>query len=159
MLVAFCNFCSRNFAQPFVLIGNFRQIWASTGHPLGVISEFNFRSRSIVCIQRDIRGSRPMHAQSTASSERNISLRPLLPVPGAGLRRERALAHMLFGSVELAGIPLAYDRSAEIYGEGEAADYVYKVITGAVRTYKILNDGRRQINAFDLRGEIFGLEV
>ena len=100
-----------------------------------------------------------MHAQSTASSERNISLRPLLPVPGAELRTERALAHMLFGSVELAGIPLAYDRSAEIYGEGEAADYVYKVITGAVRTYKILNDGRRQINAFYLPGDIFGLEL
>jgi CRP-like cAMP-binding protein len=100
-----------------------------------------------------------MHAQSTASSERNISLRPLSLVPGAGLRAERAPAHMLFGSAELAGIPLAYDRSAEIYGEGEAADYVYKVIAGAVRTYKILNDGRRQINAFYLRGEIFGLEV
>jgi len=98
-----------------------------------------------------------MHAQSTASSERTISLRPLSPVPG--LRTERAPAHMLFGSAELASIPLPYDRNAEIYGEGEAADYVYKVISGAVRTYKVLNDGRRQINAFYLPGDIFGLEV
>jgi CRP-like cAMP-binding protein len=66
---------------------------------------------------------------------------------------------MLFGSPELTGIPIAYDRNAEIYGEGEAADYVYKVITGAVRTYKVLNDGRRQINAFYLPGDFFGLEL
>jgi CRP-like cAMP-binding protein len=57
------------------------------------------------------------------------------------------------------GIPIAYDRNAEIYGEGEAADYVYKVIRGAVRTYKVLNDGRRQINAFYLPGDLFGLEL
>jgi hypothetical protein len=31
---------------------------------------------------------------------------------------------MLFGSPELASIPVAYDRSAEIYGEGEPADSV-----------------------------------
>jgi CRP/FNR family transcriptional regulator, nitrogen fixation regulation protein len=65
----------------------------------------------------------------------------------------------LFGSQELTGISIAYDRNAEIYGEGEAADYVYKVISGAVRAYKVLNDGRRQINAFHLPGDLFGLEL
>ena len=54
---------------------------------------------------------------------------------------------------------MTYDRNGEIYGEGEAADYVYKVISGAVRTYKVLNDGRRQINAFYLPGDCFGLEL
>ena len=37
--------------------------------------------------------------------------------------------------------------------------YLYKVISGSVRTYKILNDGRRQIGAFYLPGDIFGLEM
>jgi CRP-like cAMP-binding protein len=69
------------------------------------------------------------------------------------------VSHMLFGSPELAGIPIAYDRNAEIYGEGEAADYVYRVISGAVRIYKVLNDGRRQINAFYMPGDFFGLEL
>jgi hypothetical protein len=32
------------------------------------------------------------------------------------------------------------------------------VIEGAVRSYKLLSDGRRQINAFHLVGDIFGLE-
>ena len=33
-----------------------------------------------------------------------------------------------------------------------------KVVSGSVRTYKILSDGRRQIGGFYLPGDIFGLE-
>jgi CRP/FNR family nitrogen fixation transcriptional regulator len=51
-----------------------------------------------------------------------------------------------------------YERGTEIYGEKEPAEYVYQVRTGAVRTYKLLSDGRRQIGAFHLIGDIFGLE-
>jgi CRP-like cAMP-binding protein len=54
---------------------------------------------------------------------------------------------------------MAFARNEEIYGEGETADYIYKVVSGAVRTYKVLNDGRRQISAFHLPGDIFGLEA
>jgi CRP/FNR family transcriptional regulator, nitrogen fixation regulation protein len=32
------------------------------------------------------------------------------------------------------------------------------VIEGAVRSHKLLSDGRRQIGAFHLAGDIFGLE-
>ena len=51
-----------------------------------------------------------------------------------------------------------YKRKAEIYGEKEPAEYVYQVKSGAVRSYKLLSDGRRQIGAFHLAGDIFGLE-
>jgi CRP/FNR family transcriptional regulator, nitrogen fixation regulation protein len=51
-----------------------------------------------------------------------------------------------------------YHRGAEIFGESEASEYVYQVIEGAVRSYKLLSDGRRQIGAFHLVGDIFGLE-
>jgi CRP/FNR family transcriptional regulator, nitrogen fixation regulation protein len=51
-----------------------------------------------------------------------------------------------------------YRRSAEIFGEGEPAEYVYQVTEGAVRSYKLLSDGRRQIGAFHLAGDMFGLE-
>lgn len=53
---------------------------------------------------------------------------------------------------------LTYKSGTEIYGEKEPADYVYQVRTGAVRKYKLLSDGRRQIGAFKLVGDIFGLE-
>jgi len=52
-----------------------------------------------------------------------------------------------------------YDRGEEICGEGEPTTYVYRVISGAVRTYKVLRDGRRQIDAFYLPGEAFGLNA
>jgi CRP/FNR family transcriptional regulator, nitrogen fixation regulation protein len=51
-----------------------------------------------------------------------------------------------------------YSRGAEIYGEAEPADYLYQVVEGAVRTHKLLSDGRRQIGAFHLVGDVFGLE-
>ena len=57
------------------------------------------------------------------------------------------------------GACMSFPRNAEIYGEYEPADYLYKVVSGTVRTYKILTDGRRQIGAFYLPGDIFGLEI
>lgn len=62
-------------------------------------------------------------------------------------------------SVAQMGAPMPYARDTEIYGEGEDAEYIYQVASGAVRTYKILSDGRRQIGAFYLPGDIFGLEI
>jgi len=52
----------------------------------------------------------------------------------------------------------SYERDEQIFGEDEPADYVYQVTDGAVRSYKLLLDGRRQIGAFHLAGDIFGLE-
>jgi len=51
-----------------------------------------------------------------------------------------------------------YPRDGEMYGEGEPAEFVYQVLRGAARSYKLLSDGRRQIGAFHLPGDIFGLE-
>src|SRR4051812_21334123 len=50
-----------------------------------------------------------------------------------------------------------YKKGNEIYGEKEPADFIYQVKIGAVRSYKLLSDGRRQIGAFHLAGDIFGL--
>jgi len=50
-------------------------------------------------------------------------------------------------------------RDEEIFGEGESADYVYQVVSGAVRTHRILRDGRRQIDEFHFAGDYFGLEL
>ena len=65
----------------------------------------------------------------------------------------------LGNSIEMMGAPMPFARNAEIYGENEPAEYLYKVVSGSVRTYKVLNDGRRQIGAFYLPGDMFGLEV
>jgi CRP-like cAMP-binding protein len=62
------------------------------------------------------------------------------------------------GCPELIGAKLTYGRDEEIYGEAEEAEFVYKVVSGAVRTHKLLSDGRRQIGAFHLPGDLFGFE-
>lgn len=59
----------------------------------------------------------------------------------------------------VAGAAMPFDRNSEIFGEAEPADYFYQVVSGAVRTYKVLEDGRRQIGAFYLPGDVFGLEA
>jgi CRP/FNR family nitrogen fixation transcriptional regulator len=51
-----------------------------------------------------------------------------------------------------------YSKGSEIFGQAEPADYIRQVIEGAVRSHKLLSDGRRQIGAFHLPGDIFGLE-
>jgi CRP-like cAMP-binding protein len=60
--------------------------------------------------------------------------------------------------MELMGARISYVRNVEIYGEGEPAEYLYKVVSGTVRICKLLDDGRRQVT-FHMPGEIFGLEV
>jgi CRP/FNR family nitrogen fixation transcriptional regulator len=71
----------------------------------------------------------------------------------------QAAAPSLDCALEMMGAIMSFPRNAEIYGENEPADYVYKVIGGTVRTSKILDDGRRQIGEFYLPGDIFGLDV
>jgi CRP/FNR family nitrogen fixation transcriptional regulator len=79
-----------------------------------------------------------------------IFARPAAPVR-AGLAGE--------GPLGMIGVPMRFARNAEIYGEAEPAEYLYQVISGAVRTYRMLDDGRRQICAFYLPGDIFGFEA
>jgi CRP/FNR family transcriptional regulator, nitrogen fixation regulation protein len=64
----------------------------------------------------------------------------------------------LAGHARLVATEFSYRKDEEIYGEDEPAEYLYQVISGAVRTYKLLADGRRQIGAFHLPGDVFGLE-
>ena len=80
--------------------------------------------------------------------------------PAAGLRQAPPAAKgARAGALELMGALMPFARNSEIYGENEPADYLYKVVSGAVRSYKVLVDGRRQIGGFYLPGDIFGLET
>jgi hypothetical protein len=79
---------------------------------------------------------------------RNVALAATKVFDGASERKP------LGQSIYLMGAAMSYPRNAEIYGENELAEYLYKVISGAVRTYKILSDGRRQIGGFYLGGTL-----
>ncbi len=60
--------------------------------------------------------------------------------------------------MQLIGSVTYYPRRVQIVHEDEAADRLYKVISGTVCTYKVLSDGRRQIGGFYFAGDVFGLE-
>jgi len=90
-------------------------------------------------------------ATALPSTRPERAVRPLSTSPAS---ETRPLAQHM----QLMGVAMSFPRNAEIFGENEPADYLYKLISGTVRTYKILNDGRRQIGDFYLSGDVFGLE-
>jgi CRP-like cAMP-binding protein len=51
------------------------------------------------------------------------------------------------------------DRDEEIISQGDRAEYCYEVVTGCVRTVRLLEDGRRQVGEFLLAGDIFGWDT
>ena len=75
------------------------------------------------------------------------------PIPAAVIMQGATPAH------EPQGVTLRLAKGEELFAEGEEAAYFYKVAAGTVRSYKLLSDGRRQIDAFHLSGDIFGIEV
>jgi CRP/FNR family nitrogen fixation transcriptional regulator len=87
---------------------------------------------------------------AAATAKSSIYARPSAPVRSGPLPE---------GPLGLMGAPMRFARNVEIYGEDEPAEYLYQVISGAVRTYRTLDDGRRQIGAFYLPGDIFGVEA
>jgi len=64
----------------------------------------------------------------------------------------------LRGEARAMGSARSYGKDEEVYGEGDKASWYFKVVSGVVRTCKILSDGRRQIDAFHVAGDIFGIE-
>jgi CRP/FNR family transcriptional regulator, nitrogen fixation regulation protein len=60
--------------------------------------------------------------------------------------------------IDLAPKTKTFRHDATIFEEGEPTDYIYKVTRGAVRSYKMLGDGRRKIEAFRLPGDLFGID-
>lgn len=58
----------------------------------------------------------------------------------------------------IAGPVQHFTQDQEIYGEGDDAQIFFKVISGVVRTCKFLGNGRRQIDAFYVPGDVFGFE-
>jgi CRP/FNR family nitrogen fixation transcriptional regulator len=78
---------------------------------------------------------------------------PLFTLEAPPLRKSVDAATSTVGSVQ------SFAKDEEIFAEGDKAAYVYKVLSGVVRTSKLLSDGRRQIDAFHLAGDIFGIEA
>jgi CRP/FNR family nitrogen fixation transcriptional regulator len=62
-------------------------------------------------------------------------------------------------TLRTAGSVVQVAEGREIFAEGEDADVFFKVVSGVVRVCKFLSDGRRQIEAFHVAGDVFGFEL
>jgi len=65
----------------------------------------------------------------------------------------------LQNTIEATGETVSFDPNEEIYAEEDLSLYLYKVRKGTVRLCRLLEDGRRQISAFLVPGDMFGLEL
>jgi CRP/FNR family nitrogen fixation transcriptional regulator len=96
--------------------------------------------------------------ETTLMLDQSLAHAPVRPRWGRTLSSESAESALFSGHPELTIAKFTYGRGERIFGEGETAEYVYQVLCGAVRSFRLLSDGRRQIGAFRLAGDAFGLE-
>lgn len=66
---------------------------------------------------------------------------------------------MLGHTLVPAGVSIRRGAGEEIFAEGEPVDTVYQVLSGTVRTYRLLGDGRRHVCDFHVPGDVLGLEA
>ena len=84
--------------------------------------------------------------------------------------RARAAGHVAFGisrspvpnsaeHFDLIVTEVAFSSNGQLYMEGESSTYLYKIVSGVARSYRMTAEGRRQIVAFHVPGDLFGFEV
>ncbi len=52
-----------------------------------------------------------------------------------------------------------FERGRTVIGEGEPAGYLFNVVRGSVKLYKLLSDGRRQVTGFLFPGDFLGIAL
>ncbi|MBL8577233.1 MAG: helix-turn-helix domain-containing protein [Mesorhizobium sp.] len=65
--------------------------------------------------------------------------------------------NLLSREIDALGTAMTFPRNRVIFCERDPAVYLYKVVSGVVRTCRFLADGRRQIDSFHFKADIFGL--
>lgn len=56
------------------------------------------------------------------------------------------------------GVALMVARDAPLYQEGDAAQNWYRLLSGTMRVFRVLRDGRRHISDLVFPGQVFGFE-
>ncbi|HUN41345.1 MAG TPA: helix-turn-helix domain-containing protein [Acetobacteraceae bacterium] len=60
--------------------------------------------------------------------------------------------------LEQFGTTVAVQRDHEIHGQGDTTEYCWRILSGCVRTVKLMEDGRRQVAEFLFPGDLLGLD-
>ena len=57
------------------------------------------------------------------------------------------------------GTTITLPRDRELHAQGDGAEFCYRIVSGSVRTVKLMEDGRRQIGAFLFAGDCLGFDA
>jgi CRP-like cAMP-binding protein len=57
------------------------------------------------------------------------------------------------------GMTITLPRDRELHAQGDRADFCYRIVSGCVRTIKLMEDGRRQVGGFLLAGDCLGFDA
>jgi CRP-like cAMP-binding protein len=57
------------------------------------------------------------------------------------------------------GVTISLSRDRELHAQGDRAEFCYRIVSGCVRTVKLLEDGRRQVGGFLLAGDCLGFDA
>ncbi len=97
-----------------------------------------------------------MSAQLAISSDHALTVKKALQARTLWMK---AIDEETVGGLQPCSAVQHFAQDREIYAEGDDATVFFKVVSGVVRTCKFLSDGRRQIDAFYVAGDIFGFEM
>lgn len=61
--------------------------------------------------------------------------------------------------LEQFGTTITVHRDQELHGQGDKANSCYRIVSGCVRTVRLMEDGRRQVGEFLLPGDLLGFDV
>jgi len=70
-----------------------------------------------------------------------------------------AKATQFLNALEPRAITMRAERDEEIVAQEDPAAYCYLVVSGCVRTVRLMEDGRRQVGEFLFAGDLFGWEA
>jgi CRP/FNR family nitrogen fixation transcriptional regulator len=80
------------------------------------------------------------------------------PAPNCMARAEAKPASVL-EALEPRATTIQAERDEEIVAQEDSATYCYLVVSGCVRTVRLMEDGRRQVGEFLFAGDLFGCEA
>ena len=61
--------------------------------------------------------------------------------------------------LEQFGTTMSVQHDREIHGQGDRADWCYRIVSGCVRMVNLMEDGRRQIGEFLMAGDLLGFDT
>lgn len=97
-------------------------------------------------------------ATMLAAENHNIEGRPAGEPAATGLDAPRA-EDSGAGFLDTLGTVIQLKRDETLFCDGNVADRYYKVVSGVIRSCKLLSDGRRHIEDFFLPGDFIGVET